>query len=183
MILSYDDLRLNWKRKKIRFNPDITEDQITESSIDLRLGKSATRLVENKGITIRPAISTPKGIFENFEITNSLIIKPQELILILTHEAITMPANLAADIEGRSSYARYGLGIHITSPHIHPLFNGPVTLEIYNYGPNKLEINPGDRICQLIVSTLSRPISSQLAKKIGRYIDQTDPAPQPLEGR
>ena len=46
MILSYKDLELALKKGQIKFNPDISEDQIGISSIDLRLGYVFTRLKE-----------------------------------------------------------------------------------------------------------------------------------------
>ena len=179
MILSYGDLVTYWKRKKIRFDPDISRTQIGFSSIDLRMGEVATELIQNPGITIRPATSIPQGIFENKPISNYLRIKPRQLILVLTKESITLPANLCGEVQGRSSFARYGLAIHITSPHIHPLFSGPITLELYNHGPNDLEIWPGDPICQLILSRVSRPVPRSF-QNIGRYRQQKTPTPVPL---
>lgn len=179
MILSYKDLILYWKSKKIGFVPDIEESQIGESSIDLRMGTKSSRLVRNPGITIRPAISTPEGIFEEREITSSLIMQPKELILVLTMESVSLPRDLAADVQGRSSFARYGLAIHITSPHIQPAFTGPITLELYNHSENKLELVPGDRICQLIFSKVTSPLPKKVAEK-SRYLGQKSPKPQPL---
>jgi len=37
-------------------------------------------------------------------------------------------------VEGKSSLARLGIGIHITAPTIHAGFKGPIQLEICNYG-------------------------------------------------
>lgn len=169
----------SWKTKKIKFNPDIEESQIGESSIDLRLGTKAIRLVKNPGLTIRPAISTPEGIFKEYEIDPNLIMQPKELVLVLTMESVSLPRDLVADVQGRSSFARYGLAIHITSPHIQPAFYGPITLELYNHSENKLELQPGDRVCQLIFSEVTSPVPKKVAAK-SRYLGQKTAKPQPL---
>jgi dCTP deaminase len=178
LILSYPALLECWKEKIIEFKPDIESAQITKSSIDLRMGNLATRIIENPGLTIRPVLSKPDGIFEDEKVGESLIIKPQELVLVLTMERISMPAHLCAQVEGKSSFARFGLAVHITSPHIHPYFEGPITLELYNHSPNKLQLCPGDRICQLIVSEVSEPVPEWMAGA-GRYQRQKTSKPKP----
>jgi dCTP deaminase len=59
-------------------------------------------------------------------------------------------------VEGKSSLARIGLGIHVTAPTIHAGFGAereegvPIQLEIFNLGPWTIHLTPGMRICQLI---------------------------------
>jgi deoxycytidine triphosphate deaminase len=55
MMLARQDLLRAWKRGEILFEPDISPDQISLSSIDLRLGRIFTRLKAHKGLVIRPA--------------------------------------------------------------------------------------------------------------------------------
>jgi dCTP deaminase len=167
-----------WKDGTIKFKPNISEGQITKSSIDLRMGGTATRLIKNEGLTIWPPGSRPDGIYENEKVKKSLFLEPNELVLVLTHEEVTMPPNLCAQVEGKSSMARFGLAVHITSPHIHPSFSGHITLELYNHNPNKLELRPGDRICQLIVSEVTNPIPEWMRER-GRYQGQKDSKPKP----
>jgi dCTP deaminase len=58
-------------------------------------------------------------------------------------------------VEGRSSYARLGLVVHMTAPTIHAGFRGHIVLEMMNFGPFPLRIDPGTtRICQLIFEEL-----------------------------
>ncbi|MGD0145814.1 MAG: dCTP deaminase [Nitrososphaerales archaeon] len=178
MILSYSDLLRSWKQGIIKFKPDIEANQITKSSIDLRMGNLATILIENKGLTIWPIGSSSEGIYRDEEIKDRLIIKPNHLVLVATHEEVFMPPNLCAQVEGKSSLARFGLAVHITSPHIHPSFEGHIALELYNHNPNNLELHPGDRVCQLIVSQVTRPIPKWL-RGTGRYQGQVDSKPKP----
>jgi len=52
---------------------------------------------------------------------------------------------------GESSYARCGLLIHVSAPIIHAGFEGTITLELCNLGPQAISLYPGMPICQLIV--------------------------------
>lgn len=79
-----------------------------------------------------------------------------------TIEKVQLPhtSRIAARVEGKSSLARIGIGVHITAPTIHagfgyrpndPAFEGnPIQLEIWNAGPLKVRLVKGLRICQLI---------------------------------
>jgi dCTP deaminase len=89
-------------------------------------------------------------------------VVPGKFYLGWTRERIQLPhrSRLAARVEGKSSLARLGLGIHVTAPTIHagfgctdldPTFLGsPIQLEIWNTGPLPVVLKPGMRICQLI---------------------------------
>lgn len=79
-----------------------------------------------------------------------------------TAEYIQLPhrSRLAARVEGKSSLARLGLGIHVTAPTIHAGFGcgpdikdhpgSPLQLEIWNIGNLTIVLDPGTAICQLI---------------------------------
>lgn len=60
------------------------------------------------------------------------ILPPGELWLGATMEQFCLPANIAAQVEGRSSWGRLGLLTHITAGFIDPGFEGVITLELYN---------------------------------------------------
>ena len=80
--------------------------------------------------------------------------------MVLTKETIGLPvtSRLAARVEGRSSLARLGVGIHVTAPTIHAGFKGPIQLEIFNFGPFEIGLEPDMKICQLILEqTLGTP--------------------------
>jgi dCTP deaminase len=88
---------------------------------------------------------------------------PNNFILGWTLERIYLPytSRLCARVEGKSSMARLGLGVHVTAPTIHAGFgfnkNDPgdhgtrLRLEIWNVGPLHIELIKGMRICQLIL--------------------------------
>jgi len=88
---------------------------------------------------------------------------PKNFVLGWTLETIYFPhtSRLCARVEGKSSLARIGLGVHVTAPTIHAGFgfnvNNPndngakLRLEIWNFGPLPIELVKGMRICQLVI--------------------------------
>jgi dCTP deaminase len=90
------------------------------------------------------------------------IMRPRTLVLGWTVERIKLPngSRLGARVEGKSSLARIGLGIHVTAPTIHPGFGekaddldfpgSPIRLEIWNISPLKIRLRKGMPICQIL---------------------------------
>jgi dCTP deaminase len=90
------------------------------------------------------------------------VVQPSTLVLGWTQERIKLPnaSRIGARVEGKSSLARIGLGIHVTAPTIHPGFGekqddldfpgSPIRLEIWNISPLKIRIKRGMPICQII---------------------------------
>ena len=60
------------------------------------------------------------------------IIHPGDFVLGSTLEKITIPNNMVARIEGKSSLGRLGLLIHSTAGFVDPGFSGNLTLELAN---------------------------------------------------
>lgn len=88
------------------------------------------------------------------------VLGPQGFMLGWTAEEVELPphARLAARVEGKSSLARLGIGIHITAPTIHAGFKGPIQLEICNHGRLHVKLMPKMPVCQLIFEqTLGTP--------------------------
>ncbi|HEY0439702.1 MAG TPA: dCTP deaminase, partial [Xanthobacteraceae bacterium] len=83
-----------------------------------------------------------------------------KLVLAWTRERVELPVHsrLAARVEGKSSLARVGLGVHITAPTIHSGFAYRIRLEIVNHGRVPIRLRTGMKICQLIFElTLGTP--------------------------
>jgi dCTP deaminase len=90
------------------------------------------------------------------------VIQPHTLVLGWTAEKVKLPnaSRIGARVEGKSSLARIGLGIHVTAPTIHPGFGenpsapdfegSQIRLEIWNIGPLKIRLKNGMPICQII---------------------------------
>jgi dCTP deaminase len=186
MIMGYSDLLNLWKKKIIRFDPDIDPQQIGLSSIDLRLGYLFTKQKDAKGYTVDPFEEDfdPTPIIETVDLMQqqrsigqvpNFILKPNEFVLSRTLERITLPLGLAAQVQGTTTGARPGLSIHATAPHIHPAFSGSITLEIKNLGTWDLKLVPSKRICQVIFFRVQTPVSKKQVNAMSTYHNQVTP--------
>lgn len=175
MILSQPDLRAAVQRGEIVFDPPLEERQWGEASVDLRLGFSFTKFKDIRGISISVADGLKAvgelGLWANrklkerddFGKVERYILEPKEFVLAFTYESISIPNDLIALVEGRSTYARVGLSMHQTAPWIQPGWKGPIVLEMMNHGPLRIELTPMvDRPCQLTFIKLSKPLPQDL---------------------
>lgn len=99
------------------------------------------------------------------------VIEPGAFALGWTEEKVELPtyARVAARVEGKSSLARLGIGIHITAPTIHAGFQGPIQLEICNHGLLRVKLNKGMPVCQLIFEqTLGTPAKGYAGQFFGQ---------------
>ena len=76
------------------------------------------------------------------------ILHPQTMALGSTFEFVSLPNDIVASIEGRSSWARIGLMI-ATAVYIEPGFKGCITLELSNTSNVPIKLYPGMRIGQI----------------------------------
>ncbi len=162
MVQSQPALRKAVVAKRIRFDPPLEEDQWGEASVDLRLGFTFTILQPLKDVKVSVARGLGElgrlGFWKTITLKeknemgqrNSFLLEPQQLVLGMTHESVSIPLDLIGLVEGRTTYARVGLSMHQTAPWIQPGWNGPIVLEIINSGPLQIELTPLiDRPCQL----------------------------------
>lgn len=191
MILSQPDLRSAVERREIVFDPPLEESQWGEASVDLRLGFSFTRLKAPTGMKVSVADGlagvAAAGFWDTMELQEqnrfgkreTHPLGPGEFVLCLTRESVTVPRDLIARVEGRSTYARIGLSMHQTAPWIQPGWSGPIVLEIVNNGPLTVELTPLlDRPCQLTFFQLTTELPADLAygqRDTDRYKDQKHP--------
>lgn len=85
------------------------------------------------------------------------VLQPGEFILGSTIEYVTIPHNLVARVEGRSSVGRLGVMVHVTAGYIDPGFKGNITLELFNCSDKPFQLSYGDCLCQIVFETLSSP--------------------------
>jgi dCTP deaminase len=193
MILSRPDIEESISSGQIKFNPDISRDQIGEASIDLRLGLvfTKTKQLHGAAFTIPKVISefgstglwSKKILREKDEHgkIETYSLEPRNFILAQTLETVTIPNHLIGFVEGRSSYARFGLSMHQSAPWIQPGWSGNIILEIYNNGENTILLTPiEERPCQLSFFKLTTPLSDIEAygsRPGDIFQDQTQPFP------
>ncbi|PCI24853.1 dCTP deaminase [Candidatus Peregrinibacteria bacterium] len=132
--------------------------QIHASSMDLRLGKFF-KIYKPSKVTVLDPRKPQENIMELIELDEKtpFIVHPGEFVLGVTAETVTLPNNLVARIEGRSSLGRLGLFVHTTAGFIDAGFTGTITLEIGNVNQVPIAIYPGQRVCQLAFETMSSP--------------------------
>jgi dCTP deaminase len=86
-------------------------------------------------------------------------LEPGGFVLAQTLEKVTIPNDLVGFVEGRSSYARVGVTIHVTAPKIDPGFCGHITLEMANFGQAPVELCAEEaRPAQLMLFRISTPL-------------------------
>jgi dCTP deaminase len=85
------------------------------------------------------------------------VLHPGEFVLASTYEVVTLPDDIAARLEGKSSLGRLGLLTHSTAGFIDPGFSGHVTLELSNVATLPITLWPGMKIGQLCFFRLSSP--------------------------
>lgn len=83
------------------------------------------------------------------------VVQPGEFVLGVTQEKISLPDDLVARVEGRSSLGRLGIIVHSTAGFVDPGFSGTITLEISNLNRLPVALYPGMRICQIAFEQMS----------------------------
>lgn len=163
MILTDREIEAAIQTGRIIVTPAPNADMFSSSSLDLTLGASAVvwkRVVGGVRQTICPAdpdfnyreVAREHTEAVALDRADGFTLKPSSFLLAYTAEKVELPtsAGLAARVEGKSSLARLGVGVHITAPTIHSGFIGQIQLEICNYGPLDVELRAGMPVCQLI---------------------------------
>ena len=84
----------------------------------------------------------------DLRIAEYLVLRPGDFALASTLERFTMPKNVVAIMHDKSTWARRGLAVQNTVAE--PGWEGYLTLELTNHGPDVLYIEPGDPICQAL---------------------------------
>lgn len=77
-------------------------------------------------------------------------LAPNEFILGITREKITLPENIAGFLSGRSRFARLGLQIHSASNFVQPSCSNKQVFEIKNMGKNTIILKPGLKVAQIV---------------------------------
>src|SRR5436305_299684 len=107
------------------------------------------------------------------------MLHPVEFVLGSTLERVTLPDDLVARLEGKSSLGRLGLLIHSTAGFIDPGWDGHVTLELSNVANLPITIYHGMKIGQISFVQMTEPAETPYgADKLGsKYQGQRGPTP------
>ena len=179
MILSDRTIREEIAAQRIVIDP-LDESCIQPSSVDLRLDR-LFRVFLNHTMPVIDVKQDLGDLTRLVEIPegDAFILHPGEFVLGSTFEAVTVPDDLVARIEGKSSLGRLGLLTHSTAGFIDPGFSGHVTLELSNVANLPIKLWPGMKIGQLCIFRLSSAAEHPYGAEIygSRYQGQRGPTP------
>lgn len=161
MILSNLDIKKMISTKEMKIEP-LKEDQIGPASVDLTISNIWWKFKNNTKL-IQPDKQPWYKLMEEFT-SNKVVLKPQELVLGITKERITLSNKIMGRLEGRSRYARLGLSVHVTSALIHPGVSNRQVLEIINNSHYPIEIKEGMRLSQAVFFFLNTKTSKPYSK-------------------
>jgi len=157
VLLSDRDIRSEIDNGRVTLDP-WDPSMIQPSSVDVRLDKYFRLFDNHKYPYIDPAEAQP-DLTRLVEVdpNEGFVLHPGEFVLASTLETVSLPDDLAARVEGKSSLGRLGLLTHATAGFVDPGFSGHVTLELSNVATLPIMLWPGMKIGQLAFFRLSSP--------------------------
>ena len=157
MLLSDRDIKAQIGAQRVVLDP-YEPAMIQPSSIDVRLDRYFRLFDNHKYPFIDPAEEqTELTHLVEVDPAEPFILHPGEFVLGSTYEQITLPDDVAARVEGKSSLGRLGLLTHATAGFVDPGFSGHVTLELSNVATLPIKLWPGMKIGQLCFFQLTSP--------------------------
>ncbi len=164
MVLSKHDLHELIESGRLGLDPAVDASRVGQVSIDLKLGRRFSRFRSTRpghiaAIHVDPALWSSQDLWEHFEDRDTYRLDPGTFVLAHTLERVRIPNDVVGLVEGRSSFARVGVTVHVTAPKIDPGFQGTITLEMANFGTVPVELRAGvDEPAQLMLLRLTRPL-------------------------
>jgi dCTP deaminase len=157
VLLSDRDIRAEVDAGRIVLDPWDAE-MVQPASIDVRLDRYFRLFDNHRYPFIDPAEEQPE-LTRLVEAASDepFILHPGEFVLASTYEVITLPDDIAARLEGKSSLGRLGLLTHSTAGFVDPGFTGHVTLELSNVATLPIKLWPGMKVGQFCFFRLSSP--------------------------
>jgi dCTP deaminase len=179
VLLSDRDILAEIDAGRVGLDP-FERSMIQPSSIDVRLDKFFRVFDNHKYPHIDPA-ADQSDLTREVEVDGgeTFVLHPGEFVLGSTYETVSLPDDVAARLEGKSSLGRLGLLTHSTAGFIDPGFSGHVTLELANVATLPIKLYPGMKIGQLCFFRLSSAAENPYGSAAygSRYQGQRGPTP------
>jgi len=144
---------------------------VQPNSLDIRLGDHFVWYEEGPEVidpydarSIRSKVGEARA--------ESFVIDPGRFVLAETLEEITLPDDIVASIEGKSSIARLGVELHQTGGWIDAGFSGTITLEMCNVNQRPVRLYAGMPVGQLVFYTTRHAEEPYNVKKGAKYLHQ-----------
>ncbi len=180
MILSDHDIKIAISTKRITITPkpDLVT-QLGSCSVDLRLGRQFRIFDHSKFAYIDPKNTTLTATMMKDVVVKPnepFMLQPGDFVLATTMETLSLPDDLLARLEGRSSLGRLGIVVHSTASVFDPGWRGMIVMELGNLGRMPVALYPGMRICALTFEELTSPADvPYYKKKSAKYAGQNKP--------
>lgn len=167
-ILTHDEILKEISAGNIVIDP-FDPVRVGPASIDLHLGNEFRVFRKVHDIVRVTEEANYEEITERIVVDDHLLLMPQETVLGITEEKVTLASNICGWLEGRSRFSRLGLLVHISASFIQPGIENKQVLEISNFSPMPLALYPGTAMCQFV---FQRTIGH--AKYSGRFRNQRE---------
>lgn len=162
MILSDRDIRTFIQSGKIKVDP-YHPGMVQPSSLDLCLGYDFMAIDGDIQCFISPQT---KVEYKQWTVDKGITIKPKSFVLGITKEMVKIPNDIAAFIQGRSSYGRIGLSV-VSAGFIDAGYSGKITLQFYNHLDIPIYLHCGSPICQIVFLQMSSEAEKGYQGKYG----------------
>ncbi len=152
MILSKNEILKAIKKGSIAIAP-FEKGNVGPVSVDLRLGNFFRPLRPSRQpIKLHDHTHYPAALEKEVFVPDggAFELLPNKMVLGITKEKITLKPGIMGRLEGRSTIARLGLSVHVSSSLVQPGSSNVQVLEIVNNSPSPFLLVPGVRVCQVV---------------------------------
>jgi dCTP deaminase len=179
VVLSDRTIRAEIEAGRIQIDP-FDPSLVQPSSIDVRVDRRY-RVFHNGRYTHIDVRKPMENLTELVEAGGEepFILHPGEFVLGQTLEKVTLPDDLVARLEGKSSLGRLGLLIHSTAGFVDSGFSGNLTLELSNVANLPITIYEGMPIGQISFMRMDGPVERPYGSDTtgSKYQGQAEPTP------
>ena len=179
MVLSDTTIRAEVDAGRIVIDP-FDASLVQPSSVDVRVD-NRFRVFQNSRYPYIDVRQPMEDLTELVEVEGDepFILHPGEFVLGQTLEQVTLPNDLVARLEGKSSLGRLGLLIHSTAGFVDSGFSGNLTLELSNVANLPITIYHGMPIGQLSFMRMDGPVERPYGSEEtgSKYQGQAEPTP------
>ena len=159
MYLNKNEINKALAEKQLHIRPLLDPNQVTNISVDLRLGCDFLVSIKCRDpfIDATREYDAYENVYKFYQETRRQIgetffLHPNQTIMASTLEYVKLPNNLMATIDVRSSYARLGLTMN---SFLEPGYCGCISVVLTNTSMNPIKLAVGARIFTIKFSKVS----------------------------
>src|SRR5438876_11411834 len=177
MVLSDRTIKEEIAAGRLVFDP-YDETLVQPSSVDVRVDRSF-RVFNNSRYPFIDVREPMENLTELVKVEDEepFVLHPGEFVLGQTLERVSLPDDLVARLEGKSSLGRLGLLIHSTAGFVDSGFSGNLTLELSNVANLPITIYYGMPIGQISFMRMDGPVEHPYGTRGSKYQGQVEPTP------